>query len=249
MVGRHSALIVTLLLGTLALSAQDRSGAMVEWRYVGASQGASKYSPVADIDRSNVDQIEVAWTWEPNELPNQEFNTRPGSFEATALMIENVVYVATMYTRIVALDAETGEELWAFDPEAYRTGPRGAGPGGFKHRGVAVWGTGDDMRVFINSRDRLHAVRATNGEAIRSFGENGHVTLTEDFPNPVTRDEFDQTCRQVQLESFYIKMCRNTIHHLIVSQFFRASQYHRFIFKFFIENCLDQIFVINTNLI
>ena len=114
MVGRHSALIATLLLGTLALGAQDRPGDMVEWRYVGASQGASKYSPVADIDRSNVDQIEVAWTWEPNELPNQEFNTRPGSFEATALMVENVVYVATMYTRIVALDAETGEDLWNF---------------------------------------------------------------------------------------------------------------------------------------
>lgn len=204
MVGRPSALIVTLLLGTLALGAQNRPGDMVEWRYVGASQGASKYSPVADIDRSNVDQIEVAWTWEPNELPNQEFNTRPGSFEATALMIDNVVYVATMYTRIVALDAETGEELWAFDPEAYRTGPRGAGPGGFKHRGVAVWGTGDDMRVFINSRDRLHAVRATNGEAIRSFGENGHVTLTEDFPNPVTSDEFDQTSPPVVFDDLVI---------------------------------------------
>ena len=76
-------------------------------------------------------------------------------------MIDNVVYVSTMYTRVVALDAETGEHLWAFDPEAWRTGPDGGPPGGFKHRGVAVWpatgnrtaGAGEDMRVFINSRD------------------------------------------------------------------------------------------------
>ena len=160
---------IAVLLGTVTLAAQDRSAEMVEWRYVGATQGASKYSPVADINRSNIEQLEVAWTWEPNEFPNQEFNTRPGSFEATALMVDNVIYVATMYTRIVALDAETGAELWAFDPEAYRTGPRGAGPGGFKHRGAAVWGTGDDMRVFINSRDRIYVVDAQTGEPIRSF--------------------------------------------------------------------------------
>ena len=123
-----------------SVSAQDPTGEMVEWPYVGADQAASKYSPLADINTANVnDQLEIAWTWEPNELPNQEFRTRPGSFEATPLMIDNVIYISTMYTRVVALDANTGQELWAFDPEAYRTGPRGAGPGGFKHRGVAVW--------------------------------------------------------------------------------------------------------------
>lgn len=195
--------------GTIAavastLCVAPAAGQMVEWRQVGADQGASKYSSAGDIDRSNVSELEIAWTWEPNELPNREFNTRPGSFEATPLMIDGVLYLSTMYTRVVALNAATGEQLWAFDPEAYRTGPRGAGPGGYKHRGVAVWGEGDDMRVFINSRDKLFSLRASDGSQIRSFGDNGAALLTENFPNPVTNDEFDQTSPPVVFDDLVI---------------------------------------------
>ena len=195
---------IAIVVGTVALGAQDRSGGMVEWPYVGAEQSHTKYSPLDDINLSNVEQLDIAWTWDPGELPNQEYGTRPGSFEATPLMIDNVVYLSTMYTRVVALDAETGEELWAFDPQAYRTGPRGAGPGGFKHRGVAVSGRGDDMRVFINSRDSLYALDAKTGERVPSFGDNGHVLLTEGFPNEVTHEEFDQTSPPVVFENFVI---------------------------------------------
>ena len=194
---------IAVVVGTAVLGAQDRAGEMVEWRYVGAEQSHTKYSAVDDINLTNVDQLEIAWTWEPGELPLEEFGTRPGSFEAMPLMIDNVVYLSTMYTRVVALDADTGEELWAFDPEAYRTGPRGACPGGFKHRGVAVWGSGDDMRIFLNSRDSLYALEKT-GELIRSFGDNGKVLLTDGFPNEVTREEFDQTSPPVVFEDLVI---------------------------------------------
>ena len=196
--------IVVVVVGTVVLGAQDRAGEMVEWRYVGAEQSHTKYSAVDDINLTNVDQLEIAWEWEPGELPLEEFGTRPGSFEAMPLMIDDVVYLSTMYTRVVALDADTGEELWAFDPEAYRTGPRGAGPGGFKHRGVAVWGSGDDMRIFLNSRDSLYALDAKTGELIRPFGDNGKVLLTDGFPNEVTREEFDQTSPPVVFEDLVI---------------------------------------------
>ncbi len=195
---------IAVVVGTVTLGAQDRAGEMVEWRYVGAEQSHTKYSPVDDIDLTNVDQLEIAWEWEPGELPLEEFGTRPGSFQAMPLMIDNVVYLSTMYTRVVALDAETGKELWVFDPEAYRTGPRGAGPGGFKHRGVAVWGSGDDMRIFLNSRDSLYALDAKTGELIRPFGDNGKVLLTDGFPNEVTREEFDQTSPPVVFEDLVI---------------------------------------------
>ena len=196
--------VLVLLFSAAPVGAQDDTAHMVEWRYVGAEQSQTKYSPVSDIDASNVDRLEIAWTWEPSELPNQEYGTRPGSFEATPLMIDNVVYVSTMYTRVVALDAETGDELWAFDPEAYKTGPRGAGPGGFKHRGVAVAGSGDEMRVFINSRDSLYSLDAQSGELIRTFGDNGRVLLTEGFPNEVTHESFDQTSPPVVFEDLVI---------------------------------------------
>ena len=202
---RTVALVICSVVAVVVTAgAQQRTGDMVEWPYVGAEQSASKYSPVADIDASNVEQLEIAWAWEPNELPNQEFRTRPGSFEAMPLMIDNVIYVSTMYTRVVALDAETGEQLWAFDPEAWRTGPDGGPPGGFKHRGVAVWGAGGDMRIFINSRDSLYALDAADGAPIPSFGDDGKVLLTEDFPNPVTHEMFDQTSPPVVFDDLVI---------------------------------------------
>ena len=90
--------------------------APIEWPYVGAAQTHTKHSSVAEITRANVDQLEAVWEWEAGELPLPEYGTRPGAFQATPIMIDNVLYVSTMYNRVVALDAETGSELWAFGP-------------------------------------------------------------------------------------------------------------------------------------
>ena len=60
------------MVGTATLGAQDRAGEMVEWRYVGAEQSHTKYSSLDDISLANVDQLEVAWTWDPGELSNEE---------------------------------------------------------------------------------------------------------------------------------------------------------------------------------
>ena len=201
---RRSVAVVVLLCGAPLTFAQETATDMVEWRYVGSDQGASKYSPLTDINRSNIDRLEVAWTWEPNELPNMEYQTRPGSFEAMPLMIENVLYLSTMYTKVVALDADTGEQLWMFDPEAYRTGPLGAGVGGYKHRGVATWSDGNSMKVFLNSRDSLYALDATSGALIPTFGVQGKVKLTDGFDREVTYDEFDQTSPPVVYEDLVI---------------------------------------------
>ena len=194
---------IVMIVSGVPLGAQERAVEMVEWRYVGADQAASKHSPLADINASNVGRLEIAWEWQPGERPNAEYGTRPGPFQAMPLMIENVLYVTTMYNRVVALDAETGAQLWEFDPQAYRTGAK-LGTSGYKHRGVAVWGAGDDRRIFINSRDTLYALDAANGRPLRSFGENGRVSLTDAFPNPVTHEVFDQTSPAVVFEDLVI---------------------------------------------
>ena len=80
-------------------------------------------------------------------------------------MIDNVLYLSTPYNRVVALNAETGAELWAFDPKAYEDGqpPNGTG---FVHRGVAAWrdtANGNKLRIFINSRYRLICLDAATG--------------------------------------------------------------------------------------
>ena len=195
---------LTIVFAAAAIAGAQGQGRMIEWSYVGGDQMHTKFSAADQITPANVDQLEVAWTWEPNEMPLPEYGTRPGSFETTPLMIDNVLYLSTMYTRVVALDAETGRELWAFDPRAYETGAAGASPGGYKHRGVAVHGEGDEMRVFINSRVSLHALDARTGAPIPDFGVGGRVSLIEEFTNEVTDDMFDQTSPPVVFEDLVI---------------------------------------------
>ena len=63
--------------------------------------------------------------------------------------------------------------LWTFDPKAYEGGPEGAGPTGFKYRGIAYWSSRNETRIFLNSRDRLYAIDAATGVLDSDFGDGG----------------------------------------------------------------------------
>src|SRR5580700_1995180 len=91
-----------------------------EWPVYAADPAATHYSPLTDINRSNIDRLAVAWEWKTgDERVDAPAGTRPGSFENTPLMIDDVLYVSTPYNRVAALDAETGAEKWTYDPHAY----------------------------------------------------------------------------------------------------------------------------------
>ena len=196
---RTCAWVVAFVAAAAHLGAQAPDGP-IEWPYVGGRQAHTKHSPAAQITRDNVDQLEIAWQWEPNELPLPELGARPGSFQATPIMIDNVLYLSTMYSRVVALDAETGAELWAFDPMAYEREPQH----GYRHRGIAYWRDGDDFRILLNSRDRLYAIDAATGRAVTSFGEGGSVSLIDGLGRPVSPAEFDQTSPPVVFEDLVV---------------------------------------------
>src|SRR5262245_48499175 len=150
-------LLLAFALGALAAGKSPEQ----DWPFYGGDQGGTKYSTVADVNRTTVGRLAPAWEWLPREKALPQFGTRPGAFEATPLVIDNVLYVSTPYNRVVALNADTGAELWAYDPKPYEDGqpPNGTG---FVHRGVAAWRdsrTGK-LRVFVNSRYRLISLDA-----------------------------------------------------------------------------------------
>ncbi len=149
----------------------------------GGDLGGMKYSALTQINRGNVHQLELAWTWKTGEepipedrWPTDEHVVRPGAFEATPLMIGDTLYLSTPYSRVVALDVNTGAELWSYDPRAYEWGPTV-----FRHRGVATWTDGTERRIFINSRWRLIALDARTGAPIPTFGQGGEIDLTKDL--------------------------------------------------------------------
>jgi glucose dehydrogenase len=166
-----------------------------DWAFYGGDQGGTKYSPLADVTASNAPRLTVAWEWSTGEKALDRFGTRPGNFQATPLMIGNVLYLSTPYNRVVALNAETGTELWAFDPKAYEDGqpPNGTG---FVHRGVAAWRdstNGNGLRIFINSRYRLICLDASTGKPVDSFGTHGAVDLSKGLVWEINKIHYTNT--------------------------------------------------------
>jgi quinoprotein glucose dehydrogenase len=137
----------------------------------------------------------VEWEWAPREKALSQFGTRPGNFQATPLMIDNVLYFSTPYNRVVALNADTGAELWAFDPKAYEDGqpPNGTG---FVHRGIAAWrdsADGNKLRIFINSRYRLFCIDAATGQLVDSFGTHGVYDLSKGLVWEINKTHYTNT--------------------------------------------------------
>jgi quinoprotein glucose dehydrogenase len=175
----------------------------VEWPYYGGDQGGTKYSPLTQINRDTVRQLEQAWEWRTGEQPLPQFGTTPGAFENTPLMIDNVLYLSTPYNRVVALDAEAGRELWSFDPKAYEEGAPSSGQG-FIHRGVAAWHDGDRLRIFMNSRYHLICLDAKTGRPVESFGDKGIIDLAEGLIWPINKKHYANTSPPVVYKDLVI---------------------------------------------
>src|SRR5260370_27551452 len=112
--------------GTLAQaqgpSAPKGSGGQArleEWRYWGASPEGVRYSPLAQIDRGNVTRLQPAWTYDTGEIAlgrgQPDFKA---NFATTPLVVAGVLYLSTPSSRVIALDPESGREIWLFDPQA-----------------------------------------------------------------------------------------------------------------------------------
>jgi quinoprotein glucose dehydrogenase len=192
---------IALVTAAVLIAAQAQPPATIEWAHTGSEQSQTKYSAAADITPSNVDRLQLAWQWRPNErpLPN---GTQPGNFQATPIMVDNVLYLSTSFNRVVALNAQTGAELWVFDPKAYLDGP------GinlyYQHRGVALWRDGNDARVFMNSHDRLFSVDARTGQLVTSFGQGGYVRLRDGLRNHDKQIEMRQSSPPVIYKNLVI---------------------------------------------
>ena len=189
---------LTLGMIATALTACADTGSMgiVEWPAYGGDAGGQKYSPLADINRGNVDRLTLAWTWETGEQPIRDTDStkaaRPGMFQSTPIMVNDTLYLSTPFNRVVALNPSTGAKYWEYDPGAYRPGQPSNGTG-FVHRGVAMWSGGGERRIFINSRWRLIAIDAATGTPVSSFGTGGEVDLTSGLSRQIEKRHYTNT--------------------------------------------------------
>lgn len=164
-----------IALSVLPLAAQTgaRNG---EWPTYGGDLGSTRYSPLDQINAGNFNKLEVAWRFKTDYLgPRKEFQ-----LEATPLMVKGVIYTTAGSRRdVIALDAATGELIWA---HSEREGARGdAAPRQLSGHGVSYWTDGREERIlYVTPGYRLIALDAKTGQLIPGFGRNGAVDLKLD---------------------------------------------------------------------
>jgi quinoprotein glucose dehydrogenase len=136
-----------------------------DWRTINRDLAATRFSPLAQIDRNNVGDLQRAWTYQLG-----------GNSTAVPIVVAGVMYLPSR-DRVVALDADTGTEIWSHALEAPQDG-NGNAPTA-STRGVAYWpGTPTEApRILFMSRNRMIALTAATGAPVASFGTNGAIDV------------------------------------------------------------------------
>jgi quinoprotein glucose dehydrogenase len=184
--------VAALLLGGLGT---DAVGQQADWPTYGHDPGGMRYSPLTQIDTANVAQLQPAWTYhmrpasagqvvpEPQSGPEaaqraaegmgplRRRNGRFSQSEATPLVVGGLMYVSTPYRRVVALEPETGMEVWAYQlPGSSQPSVRGVEywPGDGKQPPEILFGTRDGLLIALDSK---------SGQPVEGFGSHGIVDL------------------------------------------------------------------------
>jgi quinoprotein glucose dehydrogenase len=156
--------------------AKDGTGKIVEWRYYHGDQKATRYSPLDQINKDNVADLELAW-----RFPMDSFGPRPEyKNETTPIMVKGVLYFTAGFSRnVVAANAATGEMLWMWRMDEGVRGEKA--PRGNSGRGVAYWtdGRGDERIYTVTPGYHLVALNAKTGLPVPGFGRNGVVDLMQ----------------------------------------------------------------------
>lgn len=178
-----------------------------DWPVWGRTTGAIHHSPLTQIDRANVKALKVAWTHRSGDFYDGSGYSKVTSLQVTPLVVDDMLYYCTPFMRVFALDPETGEEIWQFDPELQDR--HGEGPYPLICRGLSYWedsqaapGSACARRLFYGTADSdLWALDAETGKPCEGFGQAGRVELREGIgdappweyhptsPPPVVRDK------------------------------------------------------------
>ncbi len=151
-----------------------------DWPIYGGTPENNHYSPLSQINRENVKQLQIAWTYDTEES---------GGLQSSPIVVDGILYGLTPTEKVFALNAATGKLLWKFD-----SGIKGTQP----DRGLAYW-SGDsesakdseppkdsespkkDRRIIVAVMNYVYALDAATGVPVPSFGNSGRIDLRDDL--------------------------------------------------------------------
>lgn len=169
-----------------------------DWPAYGRTQSGLRYSPLTQINESNVKDLQVAWTYNTGDFKT-DLDSGETTNQVTPIKVGDNMYICTTHQKLVALDPTTGKAKWTFDPKLKADIT-------FQHltcRGVSYFDVNNTegfkvslaakksasvecpQKVILPVNDgRLVAVNAQTGKACSDFGKNGEVDLQKDMPFP-----------------------------------------------------------------
>lgn len=181
-------LLTTILLGgSLALTAET-----IEWPAYGGAPGGGHYAPIAQINAGNVSRLGQAWVHRSGdyragtqslteEVTRDDVSSRPTSFMATPILVQDTLYYCTSFNRVFALDPGTGEQRWVYDPGVDMDKETIT-----NCRGVSSWIDPKPTqkscrhRIVTGTLDaRLIVLDGVTGKPCTDFGDNGEINLND----------------------------------------------------------------------
>ncbi len=177
---------IALFLSPVSMLAQ--TGARVDWPTYGGNSQNTHYSSLSQINKSNVKQLDVAWSYDTGET---------GGLQTSPLEIAGVLYGISPSQKVFALDAATGKLKWKFDSGIAGTQP---------DRGLAYWSSPDqkDRRIIVGVMNFVYVLDAETGQPIASFGDHGRVDLRENLGRDVATGFIAMTSPAVVYKDLFI---------------------------------------------
>ena len=154
-----------LLAASLALPQSANNNEGREWAAYGGNAGDTHYSPLKQINRSNVSKLQVAWTYESDGR---------GGLETAPLVADGLVYGNTPGGKVIALDGATGKLVWSWDSKTRSQ----------RSRGFSYWADGAERRLFFGYGRYVYAFDAKTGQPIAGFGDGGRIDLQQNLDRP-----------------------------------------------------------------
>ncbi|HJP43283.1 MAG TPA: pyrroloquinoline quinone-dependent dehydrogenase, partial [Gammaproteobacteria bacterium] len=161
-----------------------------DWMQYGGHEGGGRYSPLNQINKDNVHDLEVAWTFKTGHLdrvPERlSFLRKLVGFQVTPILLPDDVgghlVLCTPFNEVIALDPTSGEQRWFYSPEINLMPLAGR----FNCKGLSQWRdpkvNPDELcahSLFMATNDkRLIALDGRTGTPCPGFGENGQVDVT-----------------------------------------------------------------------
>ena len=208
MLFRAIATIFSFISMSVALGGGCCFAQTVDWPvYNGGAEG-DHYSRLTQINRGNVQKLQLAWTFDTGEK---------GGIQANPLIVGRTLYSYTPTQKVVALDAATGKLKWKFD-----SGINGAQPA----RGVTYWTDGKDNRLFAGIMNYLYCLDPETGKPIESFGEGGRVDLRKELRGNYEQQSIAMTTPGVVYKDLIIVGGREPETHPAPPGYIRAYDVH-----------------------